>query len=96
MRNLPAEFTEKKEETYIRIAAKLIHKYNIPADLIHGIDEKNALFVSQQNRTMSAKGAKRFRLLGKGSDKAQITVTLGVTEAGYVLPPQYIFGRKIT
>ena len=95
MRDLPAEF-DKKKETYIRIAAKLIRKHNIPADLVHGIDETNALFVSQKNRTMSKRGAKRIRLLGKGSDKAQITVTLGVTEAGLVLPPQYIFGGKTT
>lgn len=39
---------------------------------------------------------KRFRPLGKGSDKTQLTVVLGVTEAGFVLPPQYIFEGKTT
>lgn len=43
MRDLPADFNEKKE-TYIRLAKKLLHKYNIPADLVHGIDDINALF----------------------------------------------------
>ena len=59
MRDLPADLNEKKE-TCSRIAANLIHNYNIPADFIHGIDETNALFVSEKNRTMSAKGAKEF------------------------------------
>ena len=95
MRELPTDFEEKKEN-YIRIAAKLIHDYNVPADLVLGIDETNALFVPQQDRTVAKKGAKRVRLIGKGSDKAQITVTLGVTEAGCILPVQYIFGGTTT
>ena len=37
------------------------------------------------------KGVKRCEILGKGSDKVQITVTIFVTESGEVLPYQIIF-----
>ena len=43
---------------------------------------------------MTNKGKRRIRLLGKGSDKALIMVTLCITEAGDVFPVQYIFGGK--
>ena len=43
---------------------------------------------------MTKKGKRRIRLLGKGSDKALIMVTLCITEAGDDFPVQYIFGEK--
>ena len=43
---------------------------------------------------MTNKGKRRIRLLGKGSDKALIMVTLCITEAGDVFLVQYIFGGK--
>jgi hypothetical protein len=70
MRDLPADYEEK--ENMIRIGAKLIHDYKIPPAVVMGIDETNALWVSQKNRTMSKKGARRIRQLGKGFDKAQV------------------------
>ena len=43
---------------------------------------------------MTERGKRRIRLLGKGSDNAQISVTICITEAVDVLPAQYIFRGK--
>ena len=53
-------------------------------------------FVNHASRTRDMKGVKRCKILGKGSDKAQITVTIFVTESGEVLPYQMIFEGKTT
>ena len=77
MRELPADLEDKKA-TSIRIGRELIFTYKMPAELVIECDETNA------SRTREAKGVKRCKILGKGSDKAQITVTILVTESGEV------------
>ena len=77
MRELPLDFAEKAEN-YVRIAAKNIYLYNIVEDLCINLDETNVHYIQHKNKTRAKKGAKRIRLCGKGSDKAQITVTLGL------------------
>jgi hypothetical protein len=91
MRDPPSDLQDMKENM-IRIGALHIYKGKIPQKLVYALDETNALFLASKNRTLTKKGKKRIRLLGKRSDKAQITVTLCITEAGDVLPVQYIFG----
>ena len=93
MRELPLDFALKKEE-YIKIGALAITEFKIPPQLVIGSDETNALFVSVAKRTRTKIGAKRVRLIGVGQDKSQITTTLAGTEAGEMLPIQYIFGGK--
>ena len=93
MRELPADFEDKKA-TYIRIGRELIFTYKTPDELVIGCDETNAQFVNHASRTREAKGVKRCKILGKGSDKAQITVTIFVTESGEVLSYQMIFEGK--
>ena len=93
MREFPAEF-EKKRDVYTKIGSELIFKYNVPPDLvIHG-DETAVRFVNISNRIFNEKGARKVCLSGIGKDKAQITVTLFVTEVGNVLPYQMIFEGK--
>ena len=72
MRELPADFEDKKA-TYIRIGQELIFTYKRPDELVIGCDETNAQFVNHASRTREAKGVKRCKILGKGSDKAQIS-----------------------
>jgi hypothetical protein len=91
MREAPADL-ERKDEAYVRVGSQLLAKYNIPPALVIGSDETNTLFVSRANKTRARKGAKKVRLLGVGADKAQITNTPSITEAGDVLAVQYIFG----
>ena len=93
MRELPADLEDKKA-TSIRIGRALIFTYKTPAELVIGRDETDARFVNHASRTREAKGAKRCKILGKGSDKAQITVTIFVTESGEELPYQMIFEGK--
>ena len=93
MRELPADLEDKKA-TSIRIGRALIFTYKTPAELVIGRDETDARFVNHASRTREAKGAKRCKISGKGSDKAQITVTIFVTESGEELPYQMIFEGK--
>eukprot|EP00981_Chlorochromonas_danica_P000764 scaffold181_cov216-Ochromonas_danica.AAC.2 len=93
-REEPADYKEKKE-VYIAVGARLVHEYDVPNELIIGVDETNVMFVSKAKYTFAEDGAKKVRSVGMGdNDKAQITVTLGVTAAGEVLPAQMIFGGK--
>ena len=56
----------------------------------------NALFCafSVFGRSSFSVFLERVRCVCVGKDKAQITVTLAVSEEGEVLPPQLIFGGK--
>ena len=91
---IPADF-DLKEQTYIEVGAKYIAAYDIPPELVYGIDETNALFVSRSTRQRVLKGTRRVRAIGVGKGKAQITVTLGACEGtGKMLPTQYIFEGK--
>ena len=91
---IPADFT-KKESSYINVGAKYIAKYKVPKELVVGIDETNALFVTRATKQRVIKGAKRVRVVGVGHEKSQITVTLGAVEGtGKLLKTQYIFGGK--
>jgi hypothetical protein len=92
-RELPADFVAKKE-MYISVAAQLINKYNIPPELVIGCDETSVFFVPRATRTKAKKGKKKVRVIGVGSDKAQITATLFITESGAVLKHQLIFAGK--
>lgn len=93
MRELPSDFEEKKSK-YLRIGAELIYKYKVPPELVINGDETAVLFVNRAKVTRNVAGAKRVRILGIGEDKAQITTTIFVTEAGDVLPYQMIFQGK--
>lgn len=93
-RESPVDF-DKKKEVYTAVGARLIHEFNVPDDLIFGVDETNVMFVSKAKYTFAKEGAKKVSSIGMGdNDKAQITVTVGVTAAGEVLPAQMIFGGK--
>ena len=90
MRELPADFDAKKA-LYMKIGANLIYKHNVPKELVINGDETAVLLVNRAKVTRSVSGVKRVKILGMGDDKAQITATLFVTEAGDVLPYQMIF-----
>ena len=93
MRELPMDF-EAKKAIYMRIGADLIFRHNVPPELVINGDETAVQFVNRARTTRYAKGVKRVKILGMGDDKAQITTTIFVTEAGNVLPYQMIFAGK--
>lgn len=95
MRELPGDF-EAKKATYLKVGAELIHKYNVPPELVINGDETAVLLVNRAKVTRNTVGAKRVRILGMGEDKAQITATIFVTETGDVLPYQMIFAGTTT
>jgi DDE superfamily endonuclease len=90
MRDPPSD-VEKKRAIYTKIGSELIYEHNVPPDLVINGDETAVHFVNISNRTFNEKGARKVRMAGVGKDKAQITVTLFVTETGNVLPHQMIF-----
>lgn len=93
MRELPANFEVIKKEM-IDIGTILLERYNIPARLVVNLDETAALLVNRAKRTRDRSGNKRVRVIGMGSDKAQITVTLIANESGEILDYQCIWGGK--
>jgi hypothetical protein len=93
MRDQPVDLRRKKG-TMVRIGASHIYRGKIHRRLVFALDETNGLFLAQKNRTVTKRGKRRIRLIGKGSDKAQITVTICITEDGEVSPAQYIFGGR--
>jgi hypothetical protein len=93
MREIPENFEELKA-TYINVLAQIINQHNVPPELVVGGDETAVLFVNRAKCTFANEGARRVRVIGVGSDKAQITVTIFINEAGDVLPVQMIFGGK--
>lgn len=95
MRELPDDF-DQKVATYVDVGAKVLLALNIPPELVVGCDETNVQLVPRAKRTRTKEGTKRVRVLGVGSEKPQITVTLAITEAGNVLPCQFIFQGKTT
>jgi hypothetical protein len=72
MRDPPVNLEEKRD-TMVRIGASHIYRGKIHKRLVFALDETNALFLAQKNRTVTKRGKRRIRLIGKGSDKAQIT-----------------------
>ena len=85
MREKPADFDEKREK-YLKIGAQLLFLHNIPPQLVINGDETAVMLVNRAKVTRNTAGAKRVRVLGMGEDKAQITASIFVTEAGDVLP----------
>jgi hypothetical protein len=90
---VPANYLQKREN-YVRIAAALIARFHILPGAVIGCDETAVLFCPRATRTKAKIGAKRVRVIGVGSEKAQLTATLFVTGEGQVLKHQLIFGGK--
>jgi hypothetical protein len=76
MRDPPVDLEEKKD-TMVRIGASHVYRGKVHRRLVFALDETNALFLAQKNRTVTKRGKRRIRLIGKGSDKTQITVHCG-------------------
>jgi hypothetical protein len=94
MREKPQDF-EAVAQRFEDILAVAISDHNVPPELVINLDETNLQFVPASGKmTRALKGSKKVRSHGVGKEKAQITVTLAVTESGAVLPPQLIFGGK--
>lgn len=88
-RKIPQDFVQLKEE-YIKFINDLRHQHAIPDHLIFNVDETGVNYVPVGNWTMEKEGAKQVSVVGMESKK-QITVTLGITLGGVLLPPQVIY-----
>jgi hypothetical protein len=92
--DLPADYQTKKE-LFENLLSVAINKFNVPDELIIGLDETNTQFVPQVKKTRVPKGIRKVRVIGVGHEKPQITVTIALAATGHVVDPtQDIFGGK--
>jgi len=85
-------WTEVRSQYLFEIIDKAL-THDIPDELIINVDQTPSKFVATDNVTMAAKGEKHISRAG-ASDKRAITVTLGETLDGHILPFQLIYTGK--
>ena len=91
-RQLPADFPEVKA-TFLERVRSAVTAHDIPPQLVINFDQTGVNVVPVSSWTMHSEGAKQVEIFGK-EDKRQITVLLGTTLAGQLLPPQVVYQGK--
>jgi len=91
-RKLPDNYEELKRDFLDRIA-NTVKEHKIPDQLIINYDQTGVNIVPTSNWTMHDRGAKQTKILGL-QDKRQITVLMGCTMAGKLMPPQVVYAGK--
>ncbi|XP_041356072.1 unconventional myosin-Vb-like [Gigantopelta aegis] len=88
-RKLPADFDRQKEK-FIAMVGKTVQTNNISAELVINFDQTGVKLVPVSNWTLAEKGAKQVTVVGI-DDKHEITMLLGSSASGNLLPPQIIY-----
>lgn len=90
----------RKEVDMEALRGKFLHRvayvaklWSIPAELSYHADETGVHLSPAANKTLDFVGERSVEVVGAG-DKRQVTLMLGGTVAGDVLPPQVIFEGK--
>jgi len=91
-RKVPSDFPQLKEDFLQRISTA-VSDHAIPRELVLNFDQTGVNIVPVSNWTMETQGAKQVPIFGK-DDKRQITVLLGTSLTGDLLPPQVIYQGK--
>jgi len=91
-RKVPADFPQQKDQFLSRITTA-VTTHSIPPELIINFDQTGVNVVPVSKWTMDSQGAKQVEILGL-EDKRQVTVLLGTTLTGHLLPPQVIYQGK--
>jgi hypothetical protein len=92
VKKLPCDFQEIKDEFLNRINT-VIKTHNIPDSLIVNWDQTGSNYVPVNNWTMDFEGSKQVSV-SHIDDKRQMTILLGISKAGDMLPPQLIYQGK--
>ena len=79
--------------TYLSQISKTAKAHKIPPELIVNWDQARVKLVPSQNWTMEQQGSSRVEISGI-NDKRQITVTLGASMSGELLPIQLLYQGK--
>jgi hypothetical protein len=91
-KKLPENF-EVVKSNFISLVKQTVTYHSIPRELCVNVDETGALFIPVSNWTMEEEGAKQVPIAAL-DDKRQMTVVLGVSCAGELLPPQLLYAGK--
>ena len=71
----------------------LVKKHQIPDELIVTIDQSPSKYIESTKNTMAVKGSKHVAI-SHSSDKRSITITIGISLDGTILPYQLIYAGK--
>ncbi len=88
-RKVPDDFVDQKTK-FLDTIARIVKEHSIPDELVINFDQTGISIVPVSNWTMAAKGTKQVELLGI-EDKRQITILLGCTLSGDLIPPQLLY-----
>lgn len=88
-RKVPLDFEQKREE-FISSVGETIAAKSIPSDLVINFDQTGVKIVPVSNWTLASQGIKQVSVIGV-EDKREITMLLGSTASGNLLPPQVIY-----
>lgn len=92
VKSLPGDFEQIKKEFLDRIQTA-VKTHNIPDSLIINWDQTGSNYVPVDNWTMDFEGSKQVAV-SHIDDKRQMTVLLGITKSGSLVPPQLIYQGK--
>ena len=91
-RKLPPDFTEIKSDFLKRIK-DTVTENNIPDELIVNIDQTGSKLVPCSEWTLEKEGERQVSIKGL-DDKREITILLGISMSGSMVPPQVIYAGK--
>lgn len=86
-RKLPDDFLALKQR-YLHRVVKCVGQHNVPPEMVVNTDQTGAPIVAVSNWTLAEEGSRQVPIVGK-EDKRQITVLMGASAAGELLPPHH-------
>ena len=90
---LPSDLEAKIADFHNEVKeVRLEHEF--AREMIGNMDETPMMFDMVPGRTIATKGVKQVRVRSTGAEKRHVTVVLGCTAAGKMLPPMIIFKGK--
>ena len=92
VKTLPSDFEQIKND-FVKRVTDTINENSVPDSLIINWDQTGCQPVPGGDWTMESKGSNQVTVAGI-DDKRQITVLLGITKSGTLLPPQLIYAGK--
>ena len=91
-RKVPADFPAVKGEFLTKVTAA-VTEHNIPPSVVVNCDQTGAKMVPVNKWTMAEQGSRQVDVVGL-DDKREMTVLLGISASGQMLPPQLIYAGK--
>lgn len=91
-KSLPHDASEQVDR-FVKRCASLVHLFQIKPELVVNLDQSGSRLTPSASYTYAQVGSKRATVQTH-DDKRQITIVVGSTLSGLLLPLQFIFGGK--